>query len=215
MTTYPLSLSLQNFMPVLLSAAALWNLVRMLAHDGAAPARAAAVAALLIVAGGAMKALWKLAMTLWNIDAPLLSQSLFPLIAPGFGMLALALLRPTTRGIFAGALLIGAAASSALLIAAAGASMWKMPLLALLTGAMVACAVGLVRRARAGRDLLSIALVLLYTVTSFGLSGLAAAGARTLALQWTEQLVSTLGAAALLWAAVRMQRAVRNSETNT
>ena len=64
-------------------------------------------------------------------------------------------------------------------------------------------------------NLVRIALVLLYTVTSFGLSGLAAAGARTLALQWTEQLVSTLGAAALLWAAVRMQRAVRNSETNT
>ena len=83
--------------------------------------------------------------------------------------------------------------------------MWKMPLLTLLTAAMLACAIGLVRRARAERDSFSTALVLTYTLTSFGLSAIAAAGASSLSLQWTEQIVSTLGAAALLWAAWRMR----------
>jgi hypothetical protein len=207
MSSYPLSLALQNFMPVLLSAAALWNFGRMLARDGATSAAAASIAMLLIVLGGSMKAFWKLLMSMWNIDVPLLSVALFPLIAPGFALLALTVLRVrASRAKLAIAAIVAVLLGSAV-SATAGVTMWKMPLLTLLTTAMLACAIGLVRRARAERDSLSTVLVLTYTLTSFGLSGIAAAGAGSLSLQWTEQIVSTLGASALLWAAWRMRAA--------
>jgi hypothetical protein len=207
MTSYPLSLALQNFMPVIISAAALWNLVRMLTHDGAFAARAAGIATVLIVAGGAAKALWKLAMAAWSVDAPLLSGALFPLLAPGFGLLALAVLRMPARIRVLGVAVISVVLAVAVAVAGGGGA-WKMPLLTLLTAAMLACGAGLVLRARGQGDRIAAACVAFYVVASFALSGLAAAGAGTLALQWTEQIISTIGAAALLWAAVRMRTTV-------
>lgn len=202
---YPLALALQNFMPVLLSAAALWNLVRMMERDGSTAARLTQLAAAMIIVGGAAKAVWKLLMSLSNQDVPLLSGALFPLIAPGFALLALPVLHARRRGATIGIGLIAATIAVSIGIAAAGSSGWKMPLLTLLTAGMLACGVGLVQRARAAGDSVAALLVALYVAVSFMLSGIAVAGSGTLAMQWTEQMISTLGAAALLWAAVRMR----------
>lgn len=210
---YPLTLAVQNFMPVLLSAVAFGWVAAMLRKEDALAGKLALMSVVLIVTGGALKAGWKLLMSLWVLDVPALSQSLFPLIAPGFALLALALWRAQRQ---AGQGRILAVAAVVLLIEAlalgaafAGVRQWKIPLLTLLTLAMVAAAVLLIGRARLGGDRASAALIALYVIASFGLSGIAVMPQRTLAVEWTEQLVSTAGALALTWAVWRMRRGQR------
>jgi hypothetical protein len=88
---FPLSMALQNYMPVILSGIGLFLVARMVSAAHAAAGRLALAGAALIVVAGTLKASWKLVMALSRLDLPLLSQSLFPLIAPGFTLMAWAL----------------------------------------------------------------------------------------------------------------------------
>ena len=91
MPQYGLDLALTNFLPVLFTALALFCIAR-LARDLAPSSEPMALSgAALVVLAGLCKALWKLILALGGPDLPWLANALFPLMAPGFTLLALAL----------------------------------------------------------------------------------------------------------------------------
>lgn len=219
MTEYSLALALQNFMPVILSTAGLLLLAQMIAATYPAAGRLAQLAVLLIAIGGLLKALWKLTMALSASDVPLFSQSLFPLLAPGFTALTWALwlsqwvARPPQRALLVwgpplllSGLVCGAALATALL--AAGRA-WVFVLLSLVSVANIVMSLLLVAQAwRQGLHLASL-LFGLNLIGTFALSAITAIPNKSVALHWTEQGVATLVGAAICYAAWQLDRAVR------
>lgn len=88
---YSVPLALQDFMTVGFSAIALILLTRMVAQLDRELGRIALLGTLLAVAGGTLKAAGKLVLAMGGPDIPVLNLGLFPLIAPGFTLLAWAL----------------------------------------------------------------------------------------------------------------------------
>src|SRR5688572_19431800 len=83
------ALALEDYVPVLLTIAAVTLLARWV------PQRrpAAVLGATLIAIGGLSKATWKLIAVGFGHDYPILAEALFPLLGTGFALLSWALLR--------------------------------------------------------------------------------------------------------------------------
>lgn len=214
MTELTLPLAWFNWLPVVFGAVALVLTARLIGRADPAWLRMAGLGAGLVIAGGTTKAVWKLMVAGWGLDVPWLAQALFPLLAPGFALLAgasLVLLRRSERSLSPppwtalGALLLAVALS-----AAARTFLWEIPrgwfLPLLLTaslanlalsGVLIACALRLRQMAAA----LAIGANLLL---SFALPPIALAGAHSLALHWLEQSLTAAGAAAFAWGAWRL-----------
>lgn len=87
---YTLSLALVDFLPVSFSAVGFAYIVRMVSHVLPWQGNVALLGAVLIVAGGFSRALWKLFMASSGgmLDIDWLEDCLFVLMAPGFSILA-------------------------------------------------------------------------------------------------------------------------------
>ena len=87
---YTLSLALVDFLPVTFTAIGLYYIVRMVAHINLLQGRVAALGAVLTVAGGFFKAVWKLLMASSSgaIDINWMEDGLFVFMAPGYTLLA-------------------------------------------------------------------------------------------------------------------------------
>jgi hypothetical protein len=206
---YPLTLALQNYMPVLLPTLGLMWIAQGIARIDRAVGRLAWVGVALIFAGGLLKANWKLVMSLSRVDVPLFRQALFPLLAPGFTFVAWSvwLMRQKSaiskRRIWLPPLLVaGVVGLASLSLAIALPSrVWAFVLIGLVTGASTVLAIALATQARQQHLNLAAILFIVNLLVNFGLSGIAAMPQRTLAVEWTEQIISTISGAAFAAAA--------------
>lgn len=217
MPSFTLPLALFNFLPVLLTALALGLLVRLLGQLRPDLRGWAFVAAVLVVAGGLSKALWKLVATLTGADVSWLANALFPLIGPGFLLLAvlawMAFYRhqPDPKRSL---ILVWAGLAIALAVVVAAIRSWGLdlprgwflPFMLLTTFGNLGLMVLLIRRGWRARQWGVVALLGVNVLVVFGLQPIAMAGADTLALHWLEQVMTAIGAAAFaaaLWLLLR------------
>ena len=210
---YSLPMALEDFLPVVLSALGFSWIAKALTRNQAAAGQLAWVGALLIVLGGFSKALWKLVIASTGTDIVWLRESLFPLMGPGFVLLAWALWRGlkgrkyTAAQIWAVPLLL-----SSLALAAAGYlamtqanRRWSLLLLIVTTlGNVWASGQLIVNAGR--RKAMGAALLFLYNLLTIFLQARLARMEQTITLQWLEQLNNTLSWAAFAAAAWLWQR---------
>lgn len=195
---YPLSLAVEDFVPVLLTTAGVVLLRRV-----AGPGRLVIAAAVLIGSGGFAKATAKLIVALGGPDLPWLRGLLFPLLTLGFALLCGPVARAATGAVprwltvVVPGLTAGCAAG-ALLTADALPLLVSTTVFALLTGFY------LIVVARRCGDPVAAALVGVQLLGFVALGPLGALENQTVALQWVEQLSNTAAQAAFLIAAWRL-----------
>lgn len=88
-----LSLAVEDYLPVLLFAAGLFFVAKMVSATNRAAGKLAFVGGILITLGGLLKASWKLVQALGGDDFPVLNNSLFVFMSAGFICLAWAFLK--------------------------------------------------------------------------------------------------------------------------
>ena len=213
METYTLSLALEDFLPVILSSAGFWLVAGMLGRVDAQIGRMAQIGWLLITTGGILKASWKLIMALTNgaTDIVFFDKSLFVWLGVGFTLLSYAIsyawrilhqrnprsriwLWPLVTNLlfFGGALATG--------FPDATINTWRFIYLGMMTIANVWIAALLIAQARRQRQSMAAGLFVVNIVIVFILSGMARIPDQTIPLQWTEQILNTLGQGAFLYA---------------
>lgn len=190
------ALAVEDAVPVLLAGAATWWLTRssLLRTLGL-------VGAVLVVTGGLAKVGWKLGAAGWGTDLTGLDAALFPLLGAGFACVVAALVWRrwlALAGPVAGAL------------ALALQDTWPCLVLTIV-GSTATLVLGVVR---SRGDHLAAALFAVALLSAYGLVPLAARQSQTLALQWTEQSVNTLGQAAFALAAWRLRPTISLRSTS-
>jgi hypothetical protein len=182
--TYPLALAIYDFVPVAFFLVGALFLVRTAIRIcGLRCGRLAIAGSLLIFLGGFFKAVWKLLYTIGVGDFQLLSEIQFPLVAPGFLVLLIVVIR-LARGKEVGE---NRFANNMLAILA-----WKIPLLIVMTLASMGVQGILTYMAfRCNAKLAATGFILAF----LGLMGMGvlASGEQTLARQWIEQSVNSVG----------------------
>ncbi|BCX02501.1 MAG: hypothetical protein KatS3mg053_0439 [Candidatus Roseilinea sp.] len=208
---FPLVMALQNYMPVALSALGLFWIAQLIRAAHAAAGRLAFAGMALIIVAGTLKATWKLVMSISRVDVPLFSQSLFPLIAPGFTFVAWALfvskrMRAQDGNgtlVWLPPALVGVAAlvfALALAITRPDRT-WVFVLIGVSTVANVALAALLIHSALGQRNRLAAGLFALNLIITFALSGIAGMPNKPLEVHWVEQIISTISNTGFAWAA--------------
>ncbi len=225
MPDFTIGLALYDFLPVGLTGVALWFIARLVQAQDAPSWGLALVGSGLILAGGLAKASWKLIAAATGTDIGWLSNALFPLMAPGFALLAAAVWAGT-RGLHRRqplrawplALLIVLLAFA---LSAARQWMleiprgWFLPLLTLASVGNLATSLLLIG---AGVHLRRMGIVLLFAVNLvmiLGLQPIAMVAPRTLAMHWIEQTLTTLGTGCFALAAYLLWRAATSAGTRT
>lgn len=220
MPDFPLGLALYNFLPVGLTGLALWYLARLVRDLDPDRRFLAWAGGGLILLGGLSKAVWKLLASAIGTDLTWLGGALFPLMAPGFALLAAALWGAARRlrGRSAGSWPSRAALAAIALAVAAAAFRhwvlevprgWFLPLLTLASLGnllasllLIVTALGLRRPAIAALFGVNLGMI-------FALAPIAMANPKTLAMHWTEQSLTALGTACFALAAYLLWRAAR------
>lgn len=213
---YTLSLALVDFLPVAFTAVGMFFVARMVWHTGQAQGQMAMLGAGLIVAGGFLKAAWKLIMaaTQGGRDIRWLDNSLFILMAPGFVLMSAAVwcavraVRGRTLGPVWPAPLITIAlmfaGSLALALRNPGSPAWERILLGVMVLATVVTSTLLIVFAFRQRMPFMGALFVVNLVGVFVLNGLARMDHQTIALQWLEESINTVSWLAFAFAAWRV-----------
>jgi hypothetical protein len=228
MPDFPVTLAVYNFLPVALTGVALWYLARYVESQDALHHPLALAGGALILAGGLSKAAWKLIAAVSGIDLVWLSNALFPLMAPGFALLAAALWGATRRrpgrppdpqaGRVAPRVLWSAALVAIVLAFTAAALRqwvfatprgWFLPLLLLASLSNLAVSVLLIGTSMGLRRWSVAALFAVNLAMIFALQPIAMATPKTLALHWLEQSLTALGTGCFALAAFLLNRIAR------
>ncbi|MFD2113146.1 hypothetical protein [Thiorhodococcus fuscus] len=217
MLDFPVDLALYNFVPVVLTGAALWFLSLFVRDRVVDRYPLALLGGVLVFLGGLSKALWKLIAALAGVDVAWLAAALFPLMAPGFALVAVSVWSASRQ--LRGHRLLGGwrLAVSLILVAFIAAALrqwlwdiprgWFLPLLVLASLGNLALSAQLIW---AGLYLRRRSIALLFGVNLgmiFTLQPIAMATSKTMAMHWVEQTLTVLGtgcfalAAYLLWRA--------------
>lgn len=203
--TYPLALALFDFVPVAFFLIGAIFLVRISMHIcGLHCGRLAILGSLLIFLGGFLKAIWKLLFTIGVGDFQLLSESQFPLVAPGFLILLIAVImmarsdRETRSN----------KPSPMLLMAT-----WKIPFLIVMTLTSMGVQ-GILTYVSFQRNAKLAAIG--FIVAFLGLVGMGAlaSGEQTLARQWIEQSVNTVGQLGFMVGSILFHQHIFRSKEN-
>lgn len=221
MTSSPLSvpafgldLALANFAPVLFTALALLCVARLVRELSQSDARMALIGAALVVLAGLSKAAWKLILALGGPDLPWLANALFPLMAPGFTLLACALWHaarstPARPSPWLLALLLIGAGYGIAVYRSLGLALergWFLPLMVLASVANLSLTLLLLREAWRRQALWLAPLFLANFAMVFALQRIARIEPKTLSLHWLEQSLTAAGAGAFAlgaWLLVR------------
>ena len=219
MLDFTLGLALYNFVPVMLTGVALWFLIRFV-HDLDAPHDGLArLGGVLILAGGLSKATWKLIAATTGADLGWLAGALFPLMAPGFALLAVAIWSATRRlrgrsppggwriALLAVLLVFGLAAVRQWLLDIPRG--WFLPLLALASLANLGASLLLMQAAIILHRWWIALLFAINLAMIFALQPIAMASPKTLALHWLEQTLTALGTGCFALAAYWLWRTVK------
>jgi hypothetical protein len=220
MSQLTLPLALFNLLPVVFTGLALLFLARLVGDLDPINRTMARLGGALILLGGLSKAIWKLMLVTTGIDAVWLASLLFPLMAPGFAMLAGAvagvLLRLRGQGEtarlrywVAGVILSVMAAILVRLFGLGIPRGWFLPLLGLVSIAnlVLSCVLIVIAlRLRRNRAAMLFAVNL---VMVFALPPIAMVGPDSLLLHWVEQVLTAVGTAAFALGAYRVSAAAR------
>lgn len=218
---YTLSLALMDFMPVIFTAVGLAYLVQMVRHIDPARGNVALLGAVLTVAGGASKAIWKLimALTAGQTNITVLEVSLFILMAPGYVFLTWAVWQtvrqvrgqkthhawnpPLILVALTGALSLG------LVFLQPESPAWERVLLSVMVLATLITSILLIVFAFRQQLRWAGVLFIVNILGIFMLNGMARMPEQTIALQWIEEsinLVSWLVFAFAAWQVLQHTR---------
>lgn len=180
---YSLGLAVLDFVPIFAFLVGAYFLVRIaLEHRGTACGRMMLAGTILVFTGGFLKASWKLLYVLDIADIKLMSEAQFVLLAVGFAGMLVAL------SYLARSINQEAKLGSVLLI-----STWKIPFLTVMT----LCSLGahglLAYIGFRKKDHRAAALFILATICMLLMSGLASGAEQTVAIQWIEESINSLG----------------------
>lgn len=214
MEDFTIGLALYDFVPVILTGLAVYFIASVVRMKGVPAHQIAAVAAGLVFAAGLSKAIWKLIATLAGQDLVWLASMLFPLMAPGFALLAAGIWasqrpKPPQTALFWLIPLVLIAAVFALAVYRMGAGIergWFMPIMTLASLSNIGLTMMLFIMAWR-RGLRGVAI--LFTVNLamvFALIPIAQMDSHSIAMHWLEQTLTAVGAAAFAYSAFRLSR---------
>lgn len=197
METYPLSLALFDFVPVTMFLVGAFFLVRIALQMRSSPCgRMTMAGSLLIFLGGFLKAAWKLLYAANIADWRWMSELQFLLVTPGFlALLVTAILMARSRG----------RSSPSPLMAIA---VWKIPLLAIMTISSMG-AQGILAYLSFRRRVLPAAVGFIVAFLCLIGMGAMASGEQTIAKQWIEESINTVGQLGFMLGAIVLDRDVR------
>ncbi len=193
-------LALQDYMTVIFSALGLAILTRMVFLLNRSLGRMALVGTVLIVLGGALKASGKLISAAGGPDVALFHQGLFPLIAPGFTLMAWSLYQvrrvfrdqpPLNRPWLVPVVVIAVFGIGVLSLAMAGGP-WKVPLILLATVGNVGMLVMLALAAWGRNMRFTGALFVVTLLVVLVMSQLANMKEVSIGMIWFEQITQTV-----------------------
>lgn len=193
---YSVPLALQDYMTVVFSALGLFLLTTLINRLDRKLGRMALVGVGLAVLGGTLKASGKLLMAVGGPDVAALHLSLFPLIAPGFTLVAWALFQarhlmrnepPSRRPWLLPLVVIALFAAGSLALGLNGGP-WRVPLILLSTLANFALLVMLTLAAWGRGMWLTGALFLVTLTVVLVMSQMASLPDPTIALIWVMQV---------------------------
>ncbi len=199
---YTLSLALVDFLPVTFTAIGFYFLCKMIAHINAEQGRVAAFGAMLVVAGGLFKAVWKLLMasTGGEINIRWMDDGLFAWMAPGYVLFAWSVWQ-TVRAVqkkktyhtwIAPVVICALALGGAYYLSAQAGSRWELLLLIVMVLATVVASVLLITFAFRQKLKLAGVLFIINLICIFILSGMARIPEQTIFLQWIEESINTI-----------------------
>ena len=217
---FGLDLALANFLPVLFTALALLCIARLVRALSQAEARMALIGAELVVLAGLSKAVWKLILALGGPDLPWLANALFPLMAPGFTLLACALwsaqrTAPARVSPWLPALVLigtGYAIAGYRSFGLALERGWFLPMMILASVANLSLTMLLLREAWRRQALFLAPLFLANFAMVFALQRIARIEPKTLSLHWLEQSLTAGGASAFALGAWLLLRRVAHKQ---
>jgi hypothetical protein len=198
---YSLGLAILDFVPILAFLAGAYFLVKIaILHRGTACGRMMLAGTGLVFTGGFLKASWKLLYVLDVADIRLMSEAQFVLLAIGFTGMLVALSYLARSFNQEGKL------GSALLI-----STWKIPFLTVMT----LCSLGahglLAYIGFKKKDNPAAVLFILATVCMLAMSGLASGAEQTVAMQWIEESINSLGQLSFAFGSYLLYRTCRKT----
>jgi hypothetical protein len=201
---YTISLALVDFLPVIFTALGLIYIARMVSHISKAHGQTAYIGAVLTVAGGFFKAVWKLliASSGGTIDINWMEDGLFVWMAPGYVLLLWSVWQ-TVRGVNNKKMLnawIAPLVFIAILFAGSfylytsnpTAPAWERVLLSVMVLATVVTGILLIVFGFRQKMPLAGWLFIINLVGIFLLNGLARMDAQTIALQWIEEAINAI-----------------------
>jgi hypothetical protein len=205
---YTVPLALEDYVPVLLGGLGSWLLVESAATRLPEVRTIGRIGAVLVTAGGACKATWKLIVASSGQDVRVLENALFPLLSLGFCLVAWAVwsgYQGRKSAWWPVAALLSVAWIGAFAIGDL-VPIFGVAVLASLTTTGLAIAWG-VRT----KDPAAIVLFAVQLAGVFGLVRLQGIEEQTLEIQWIEQSINTLAQGAFALGAWRVLRKVRAS----
>lgn len=193
METYPLSLALFDFIPTIAFLVGAYFLVRItLMLRGSPCGRMAIAGSALVFLGGFLKALWKLLYAANVGDYQWMSQVQFILLAPGFlALLVTVILIARVKKKVAVPLMVMAP--------------WKIPLLAIMTLSSMGLQGILTYMAFQRKNTLAAVGFIIAFLCLVGM-GAMASGEQTLARQWIEESINSVGELGFMLGAILLHR---------
>jgi hypothetical protein len=197
---YTVTLALEDYLTVVFSALGLALLTRMISQMDRAVGRMALLGTSLAVTGGVLKATGKLVLALGGPNLPVLNLGLFPLIAPGFTLMAWALYQirrnlrsqpPLRQPWLVPGVLIVLFGAAALALGLAGGP-WRVVLIAQSTLMNITALVLLIVAAWGRKLWLTGGLFLISMLVVLAMSHMASLPIQTLTMVWGEQISQTL-----------------------
>lgn len=202
--TYPLTLALLDFVPVAFFFIGAIFLVRIaIQMCGLRCGRLALAGSLLVFMGGFLKAIWKLLFTIDVGDFKILSESQFPLLAPGFLILLIVVV------VIARGERMEERKNAVLMLAI---STWKIPLLIIMTLASMGVQ-GILTFLAFRRNAKLAAVGFIVAFISLVSMGALASGEQSLAMQWTAQSVNTVGQMGFMIGTIKLFQNISESQS--
>ena len=219
MTEFTLGLALFDFAPVLLTGVAVYLLFLFVRGAGVTNAWLSGIGGLLIVAAGLCKASWKLIVVLTGQDITWLANALFPLMAPGFALLAagiwsaLRIHRGKTAPVWIWAVAILAIAVTAAIAIFQTVTTdlerpWHQPVLTLASFSNILLTALLVSASWKRKLWLTGLLFMINLGMVFVLIPISQIEPMTIQIHWIEQSLTAFGTAAFAIAAWYLHRAI-------
>lgn len=195
MASFPLSLALFDFVPPLAFLVGAFYLVKIsFICRGSPTARMVMAGTLLVFLGGFFKATWKLLYTTGSADIQWMSQGQFVFSAIGFLAMGIAVIRMARgrRRETPGPVILSMA-------------MWKIPFLFVMTVASLA-AEGILAYIAFQRKAWLAAAGFVVGVLGILAMGASASGEQTIAMQWIEEGINTVGQLGFMFGSIFLYR---------